>query len=55
MCNDYDDLSTLRLNINNITIITVKGINYCCIISHISKSDAIHLLENYVLIYRVFK
>ena len=39
----------LCLNISDITIITFKGINYLCIIHYISKSDAFHLWENYVL------
>ena len=37
------------LNISDIAIITVKSVDYCCIIHVISKSEAIHLLENYVL------
>ena len=39
----------LRLNISDITIITVKLVNYCCIIHDISKSDVIILLENSLL------
>ena len=39
----------LCLNISDITIITVKSVNYCCIMHDISKSEAIHLLENFVL------
>ena len=38
----------IRPDINNIAIITVKGVG-CCVICGISKSDAIHLLENSVL------
>ena len=38
----------LRFNLRNIDIITVKGIDYCCII-YSSKSEAIPLLENSVL------
>ena len=30
----------------NITIVTVKGIDYRCVIHEISKSEAIQLLEN---------
>ena len=37
------------LDISDITIITFKDIDYLCIIHDISKSDAIHLSENYVL------
>ena len=31
------------VNVSNITIITVKGADYCCIIHDISKSDPINL------------
>ena len=35
---------------SDITIVTMKGADYRCSIIHdISKSDAVHLLENYVL------
>ena len=43
------DLRMLCLNISNIAIITVKGVDYPCIIHDISKYEAIHLLENPVL------
>ena len=39
----------LCLNISYITIVTVKNIDYCCIIHKISKSEAINLLENSVV------
>ena len=32
--------------ISNIAIITIEDVNYRCIIYRVSKSDAIHLLEN---------
>ena len=34
---------------SNIAIITIKGLDYHCIIHDISKCKVIHLLENYVL------
>ena len=40
------------LNISNVAIITVTGVDYSCIINEIAKSEAIHLLENYGLNYR---
>ena len=46
VCND---LTMLFVNISYIAIITVKGADYRCIIHGISKSEAIHLLENSVL------
>lgn len=36
-------------NISDNTIITVKAVDYCCIIYGISKSDAIHLIESSAL------
>ena len=36
-------------NHGDITIVTVKGIDYCCIINVISKFDKIHVLENSLL------
>ena len=39
----------LCLNISDVTIITFKGIDYCCFIHDISKYDAIHLFENSAL------
>ena len=36
----------LRMLCVNITIVTVKGIDYRCAIHEISKSEAIQLLEN---------
>ena len=48
VCNGCHDLSMLCLNISNIAIITVKNIDYCCIIRNISKSEANHLLKSSV-------
>ena len=41
----------VSLNLSDIAIITVKGVDYRCIIHDISKSYPIHLLENPVLDY----
>ena len=45
-CNHCHYLLMLSLNISDTTIITVKGIDYNCIISDNSKSDTILLLES---------
>lgn len=37
----------LSLDVIDIIIITVKDIDYCCIISNIIISNAVHLLENF--------
>ena len=39
----------LCLSLSDIAIITVKAVDCCCIIHDISKSEAIHLLQNSVL------
>ena len=38
----------LSVNISDIAIITVNGVDYRCIIHDISRSEATHLLENSV-------
>ena len=39
----------LCVNISDIAIIVVNKVDYRCIVHDISKSEAINLLENYVL------
>ena len=46
VCNGCHDLSMLSVNISNITIITVKNVDYRCIIHNIAKSEATNLSEN---------
>ena len=50
-CNGYHDLTMLSVNTSNIAIITIKNVDYCCIIHNISKSEAINLLKNSLLEY----
>ena len=42
VCNGCHDLTMLWPNFSDIDVITVKNIDYCCIMYSISKSDAIH-------------
>ena len=49
VCNGCHVLTILCLNISDTAIITVKNVDYHCIIHNISKSKAINLLENSVL------
>ena len=42
-------LMMLCLDISSIAIVTVKGVDYRCIIHDISKSEAIHMLKNPVV------
>ena len=37
-------------NLSDIAILNIKGFNYCCIISGISKTKAINLMEDIDLI-----
>ena len=34
------------MNLSDIAILNIKGSNYCCIISGISKSEVIDLMQN---------
>ena len=49
VCNGCHDLTMLSVNISDIATITVKNVDYCCIIHNISKYEAINLLKNSVL------
>ena len=49
VCNGCHDLTILSVNINDVPIITVKDVDYRCIIHNITKSQAINLLKNSVL------
>ena len=48
VCNGCHDLTMLSINISNIAIITVKNIDYGCIIHNIRKSETINLLKGSV-------
>ena len=49
VCNGCNDLSMFCLNISDIAIITVKNVDFRCIMYNNSKFEAINLLENSVL------
>ena len=55
VCNGCHDLTMFCLNLSDIAIITVKGVDCCCIVHDISKSGAIFLLENSAFDDRVYK
>ena len=48
VCNGCHDLTMLSVIISDIAIITVKNVNYRCIIHNITKSEAISLLKKSV-------
>ena len=52
--NGCHDLTMLCLNISDITILTVKNVDYSCIIHNISKSESANLSKNFVLEDRVY-
>ena len=49
VCNGCHNLTMLIVNISDIAIITIKNVDYRCIIHNINKSEAINLLKKYVL------
>ena len=49
VCNGCPYLTMLSVNVRDIAIITVKNVNYRCIIHFISKSGAINISKSYVL------
>ena len=49
VCNGCHDLTMLSVDISDIAIITIKSVDYHCIIHNICKSEAINSLNNSVL------
>ena len=49
LCNDFNDLTMISINVRDIAIITIKNVDYCCIVHNISKSEAINVLKNSML------
>ena len=45
-CSRYHDLLMMCMNLRNIAILNIKDSNYCCIISGISKTEAINIMKN---------
>ena len=45
-CNGCHDLLMMSMNLSDIAILNIKSFNYSCIISRISKSDAINSVQN---------
>ena len=50
VCNKCHDLLMMSMNLSDIDIWNMKSADYCCIISRISKSEAINLMQNNDLI-----
>ena len=45
-CLRCHDLLIMSMNLRDIAVLNIKGSDYCCIISLISKNEAIQLLQN---------
>ena len=39
-------LLMMSVNFRDIAVVNIKGSDYCCIISLISKNDAVNLMQN---------
>ena len=46
VCNRCHDLLMLSISLSDIAILNIKGSDYRCIISLISKNEAINLMQN---------
>ena len=46
ICNECHDLLIVSMNLSDIAILNIKTTEYCCIISGISKSETIGLMQN---------
>ena len=46
VCNRCHDLLMMSMNLRDVAILNIKGYDYCCIISLISKTGTINLLQN---------
>ena len=46
VCNGCHDSLMMSMNLCDIAILNINSANYCCIISRISKSEAINLMQN---------
>ena len=46
VCNRSHDLLMMSMSLSDIAILSIKSADYCCIISGISKSEAINLMQN---------
>ena len=46
VCNGCHNLLMMFVNLSDVTIPIIKGCDYCCIVSRISKNEAINLMQN---------
>ena len=46
VCNRCHDLLMMSINLSDIAVLNIKGSDYCCIVSLISKNEAMTLMQN---------
>ena len=46
VCNGCHDVLMMSISLSDTAILNIHGADYCCIISGISKSEAINLMQN---------
>ena len=46
VCNRFNDLLMMSMNLSDIAVLNIKDSDYRCIISLISKNEAINLMQN---------
>ena len=46
VCNRYHDLLMMSMNLSDIAILKIKNADYCSIITGVSKSETINLMQN---------
>ena len=46
ICNGCHNLLMISMNLKDINILNIKGADYCCVTSGISKSEALNLMQN---------
>ena len=46
VCNRWHGLLMMSINLSNIAILNIKGSDYCCVISLISKNESIKFIKD---------
>ena len=46
VCSECRDLLMISMNLSNIAILNINGVDYRCIISRINKNEAMNLMHN---------
>ena len=55
VCNSWHDLLMMSMNLSDTAILNIKGSDYHCIISGISKNKVVNLMQNADLIQKIRK